>query len=84
MDDKRDTHKDVSEDSEDQRIADLIMALDDFKEAALALHKAWEAMDLAGDAMEGCPFQHSFENVTYDIVQWCSSCTAKLSKPPTG
>lgn len=62
------------------KIEDLIMALDDFAEAAMSLERAWqEAGDLADDAMDGYPFPRCFEETTYDVVQWCKGAVAKLS-----
>jgi hypothetical protein len=70
----------MSEDDDEKRVA-LISALDDFAGAAMALDRAWlEAMDVTGDAMEGYPFQDSFDELTCGIVRWCRSCTAKLSR----
>ena len=64
----------------DPKVEALVLALDDFARAALALEQAWqEADDLTGDAMDGYPLPNAFEEATYDIVTWCRDAAATLS-----
>ncbi len=64
----------------DPKVEALVLALNDFAEAALSLDRAWvDAADLGDAAAEGYPFSNSFEEVTYDIVQWCRNAVATLS-----
>ena len=65
----------------DPKIEALIMSLNDFAEAAMALERAWnEADEKDSDALaEGYPFPHSFDEETFDIVTWCQVAVSKLS-----
>ena len=64
----------------DPKVEALVLALNDFARAALALERAWqEADDLTGDAMDGYPLPNAFEEATHDIVKWCRDAAATLS-----
>jgi hypothetical protein len=80
MNDEKKASKGSNDDYE-SKIEALIIALNDFAEAALALESSWqEAMDLIGDEMGGYPFPHSFEDVTYETVRWCKNAVEKLAR----
>ena len=61
----------------DPKVEALVLALNDFARAGLALEQAWqEADDLTGDALDGYPLQNAFEEATHDIVTWCRDAAA--------
>ena len=64
----------------DPKVEALVLALNDFARAAMALERAWqEADDLTGDAMDGYPLPNSFEEATHDIVTWCRDAASTLT-----
>ena len=67
----------------DAKIEAVVMALDDFAEAASSLLQAWEeASDWVDAAAEGYPFPDSFEDVTYGIVKWRQAVRERLLPRP--
>jgi hypothetical protein len=68
--------------TENTRTVDLILALNDFAQAATALVEAWErATDSVSDALrEGYPLSRSFDEETFEIVTWCRKASATLTR----
>jgi tRNA A37 threonylcarbamoyladenosine biosynthesis protein TsaE len=65
--------------SKQERAAEMITALTNFRDAYRKLLDAWELYDLNDtEAIQKYPFEKSFDELT--IVEWCNETINEISK----
>ena len=65
--------------SKQERTAEMITALTNFRDAYRKLLDAWELYDLNDtEAIQKYPFEKSFDELT--IVEWCNETINEISK----
>lgn len=65
--------------SKQERAAEMITALTNFRDAYIKLLDAWNLYDINGtEAIQKYPFEKSFDELT--IVEWCNETINEISK----